>query len=49
MIPAYLAVRKKGAIKKPAWSLGFFGKSGFLWIVLIGFLLMAVGSAIPIK
>ncbi len=49
MIPAYLSVKKKGAVKKPAWSLGFFGKSAFLWIVLIGFLLMAVGSAVPIK
>jgi hypothetical protein len=36
-------------VKKPAWSLGFFGKSAFLWIVLIGFLMMAVGSAVPIK
>ena len=49
MIPAYLSVKKKGAVKKPAWSLGFFGKGVFLWVVLIGFLLMAVGSAVPIK
>jgi amino acid permease len=49
MIPAYLSVKKKGEVKKPAWSLGFFGKGVFLWIVLIGFLLMAVGSAVPIK
>ncbi len=49
MIPAYLSVKKKGVVKKPAWTLGFFGKGVFLWTVLIGFLLMAVGSAIPIK
>jgi amino acid permease len=49
MIPAYLSVKKKGTVKRPAWSLGFFGKGVFLWIVLIGFLLMAVGSAVPIK
>jgi amino acid permease len=49
MIPGYLSVKKKGIVKRPAWSLGFFGKGVFLWIVLIGFLMMAVGSAIPIK
>ncbi len=49
MIPGYLSVKKKGVVKTPAWSLGFFGKSAFLWVVLAGFLLMAVGSAIPIK
>jgi amino acid permease len=49
MIPAYRSVKKKGKVKNPAWSLGFFGKGIFLWIVLIGFLMMAVGSAIPIK
>jgi amino acid permease len=49
MIPAYLSVKKKGIVRRPAWSLGFFGKGVFLWIVLIGFLMMAVGSAIPIK
>ena len=49
MIPAYLSVKRKGAVKKPVWSLGFFGRGAFLWIVLIGFLLMAVGSAVPIK
>jgi amino acid permease len=49
MIPAYLSVKKKETVTKPAWSLGFFGKGAFLWVVLIGFLLMAVGSAVPIE
>ncbi len=49
MIPAYLSVKKKETTTKPAWSLGFFGKGVFLWVVLIGFLLMAVGSAVPLR
>jgi amino acid permease len=49
MVPAYMSVKKKGEVKNPVWSLGFFGKNIFLWIVVIGFLLMAVGSAIPMK
>ena len=49
MIPAYLSVKKKETVTKQAWSLGFFGKGAFLWVVLIGFLMMAVGSAIPIR
>ncbi len=49
MVPAYISVKKKGEVKKPAWSLGYFGGGVFLWIVVIGFLLMAVGSAVPIK
>jgi amino acid permease len=49
MVPAYISVKKKGDVKEPAWSLGYFGGGVFLWIVVIGFLLMAVGSAVPIK
>jgi amino acid permease len=46
MIPAYLATRKHGVVKKPAWTMGVWGKGIFLIIVVLGYILMAVGSAL---
>ncbi len=46
MVPAYVVTRKRGVVKNPEWSLGFWGGWIFLAIVVIGYILMAVGAAL---
>ncbi len=46
MVPAYVSTRKHGVVKNPEWSLGFWGGWIFLTIVVIGYIMMAVGAAL---
>ena len=46
MVPAYVVTRKHGVVKNPEWSLGFWGGWIFLTIVVVGYIMMAVGAAL---
>ncbi|MEW6266556.1 MAG: aromatic amino acid transport family protein [Thermodesulfobacteriota bacterium] len=48
LVPAYSIIRGRGVKKNPAWSLGSLGSWPVLGLVLLGYLLSVVGSALPI-
>lgn len=46
MVPAYLSTKKRGVNKNPEWTMGVFGHWIFLAIVVIGYILTAVGNSV---
>jgi len=46
IVPTYVLVKKNGPVKKPAWEMGKLGGWIFLALVTVGYILMAVGSAL---
>jgi amino acid permease len=49
MVPGYLSTKKHGTVKKPAWELGVYGSWVFLALIIIGYVLIVVGSFVPIE
>lgn len=47
-VPLLRSIRKHGNVKNPEWSLGYLGGGFFQLLVVLGFLLMAVGSVVKI-
>jgi len=48
VVPVLRSVRKHGDIQNPEWVLGIWGNTVFQVVVIVGFILMAVGSMISI-
>ncbi len=46
VVPTMRGARKHGDVKKPEWTLGFFGNTFFQIAVIVGFIITAIGSAI---
>lgn len=49
IVPLLNAARRHGPIKDPAWTLGFWGTPVFQVLVVLAFLLMAVGSLVSVS
>ncbi len=46
VVPTMRGARKYGDIKNPEWTLGVFGNTYFQVLVIVGFIITAIGSAI---
>ncbi len=49
VVPVLRATRKHGDVSNPVWKLKFFGNGFFQFLVIVGFLVMAVGSTLKIE
>jgi hypothetical protein len=47
-VPVLRGARKYGDIRDPEWLMGFWGNTLFQIVVIIGFIIMAVGSVVTI-
>jgi amino acid permease len=47
-VPVLRGARKHGDIRDPEWLMGFWGNTLFQIVVIIGFIIMAVGSVVTI-
>lgn len=49
IVPAFQMARKRSPIRAPVFHLGFWGGPMFRFLLIIGYLLMAAGSILPLK
>ena len=47
-VPTYRGTVKYGQVKDPAFTTGFWGKTGFQLLIIVAFIVMAVGSMVPV-
>jgi len=49
IVPAFRISKKQGSVNEPGFTLGFWGNSFFQLIIVIAYLLMAIGSVVPVQ
>jgi hypothetical protein len=49
IIPAFRGARKYGTVKNPSFTMGFFGNSIFQLIIILAYIMVIIGSAVPVK
>jgi amino acid permease len=49
MVPAYLSTKKHGPTTSPAWTMGKWASHVFLAIVIVGYVLVIIGSSVKLE
>lgn len=49
MVPAYLACKRLGVVKEPAWTMGRFGNKGAMALVIVGYIMVLVGNVVKFE
>lgn len=49
MVPAYLSTKKRGPVKTPAWTMGRWASHVFLAVVIVGYILVIIGSSVTLE
>jgi amino acid permease len=49
IIPAFRGARKYGTVKNPSFTMGFFGNNVFQIIIILAYIVVIIGSMVPVK